>query len=76
MIERMGVIPEPAAKPTRCSARGRFEVKRPSGGITASVSPDFSRVAAQFEKTPPSIGRMPISNSPSRASRLWAQQIE
>ena len=63
MMLRMGVMPEPAAKPTRCSARGFLMVKRPSGGITASLSPAFNCVAAQFENTPPSMGRMPTSSS-------------
>ncbi len=63
---RMGVMPEPAAKPTRCSARGFLIVHRPSGGITASVSPALSCVVAQLENRPPSIGRMPTSSS-----RAW-----
>ena len=67
MIDRMGVMPEPAAKPTRCSARGLRMVKRPSGGITARVSPGRSWVAAQLENMPPSIGRMPTSSSRARA---------
>jgi hypothetical protein len=43
-IDRMGVMPEPAAKPTRWMARFFLTTKRPSGGITWSVSPALMRV--------------------------------
>ena len=69
-------MPEPAAKPTRWIARGLWMVKRPSGGITRSVSPDRSCVAAQLENTPPSTGRMPSVTSPCVASRLRGLLIE
>ena len=72
----MGVMPEPAAKPTRCRARGLCTVKRPSGGITDSVSPALSAVAAQLENTPFSTGRMPSVSSPWRVSRLAGLLIE
>jgi len=76
MMDRMGVMPEPAAKPTRCRARGLCTVKRPSGGITRSASPAFSSVAAQFENTPPSTGRMPSVSSPCCVSRLRGLLME
>lgn len=69
-------MPEPAAKPTRCKALGRVETKRPSGGITARVSPALSSCAAQLENTPPSIGRMPTSSSWLRPNWLRVLQIE
>ncbi len=69
-------MPEPAAKPTRWMARCFLTTKRPSGGMTSSVSPAFSDCAAQLEKTPPATGRMPISSSPALASRLRGLLIE
>jgi hypothetical protein len=58
-------------------ARGfLITVKRPSGGITSSVSPALSCVAAQLENTPPSTGRMPTSSSPCLARRLRGLQME
>ena len=76
MMLRIGVMPDPAAKPTRCSARGFLMTKRPSGGITASVSPAFSCVAAQLENRPPSIGRMPTSSCLCWLYLLLVLQIE
>ena len=69
-------MPEPAAKPTRWIARFFLITKRPSGGITCRVSPALMARAAQFENRPPSTGRMPISSSPLRASRLRGLLIE
>ena len=69
-------MPEPAAKPTRWIARCFLTVKRPSGGITDRVWPAFTAVAAQFENTPSTTGRIPISISPSRWKRLRELLIE
>ena len=69
-------MPEPAAKPTRCRARGLWMVKRPSGGITRNVSPAFSSAAAQLENTPPSTGLMPSVTSPCFTSWLRGLLME
>ena len=64
MIDRMGVMPDPAAKPTRWRAPSTRGLKRPSGGITSITLPGCSACTAQRENSPPSIGLMPTSISP------------
>ena len=65
MMDRIGVMPEPAANPTRWRAPATRGLKRPSGGITSSVTPARKLSTAQRENSPPSIGLMPTSISPA-----------
>ena len=72
----MGVMPEPAAKPTRWMARGRRTTKRPSGGMQASTVPTCNWVLAQVENRPPGTWRTPTSMSPLWANCAGVLQME
>jgi hypothetical protein len=63
-IDRMGVMPEPAAKPTRWMARCFLTTKRPSGGITWIVA-GLEGLGRPVGEQAASTGRMPISSSPA-----------
>ena len=72
MIEITGVIPEPAAKKTKCRSAPRSAVKRPSGALASILAPGRSASLAKVEKRPPSTLLTAILSSPSSAP----EQIE
>ena len=66
-IDSTGVIPDPATNATsvRAASGCTGTPKRPSGVITASVSPTCSVSFAQLEKAPPVTRLIATRNSPS-----------
>ena len=60
VIERMGVIPEPAAISTCRPGTARSGVNEPAGGCTSMRSPGLTSRTSQPETAPPGTSRTPI----------------